>query len=246
MVSGYITGGSILATSITQIIETSTIPSLDSFTLGTGETTTTKSVTVDFATSGGLYTQYKLAEGETSAILNSAEWITGEVPTTFTLSATNEEKTVWLNLQNSAGAATAMSDTITLAIPIPVISSVVLGDGSGAGTSLEVDLAITATNTPTHYKAKHVATGTSAPDLSLGSWIPIDVNLTYTFPDEGTYDVYVVVKNEGNENSNTTFDTIDISISEEAPIVSVSPISNICQGSTISPTATAENYTSLL
>lgn len=122
----------------------------------------------------------------------------------------------------------------------------ILGDGSGTANTFDVDLTITATNTPTHYKAKHVATGTTAPDLSLESWIVLGESPTYTLPDEGTYDVYVVVKNEGNELSNVVYDTIEIAIVGESPIVSISAISNICQGSTISPSATASNYTSLL
>ena len=246
MISGYITGGSIITNYLTQIVETSEIPILDSFTLGTGSSTTTKSVSVNVSTSGGLYTDYKIAEGATSAILDTVEWVSGEIPTTFTLSTVNEVKTVWLNVKNSAGNATAISDSITLAIPIPVISSVILGDGSGTANTFDVDLTITATNTPTHYKAKHVATGTTAPDLSLESWIVLGESPTYTLPDEGTYDVYVVTKNEGNELSNVVYDTIEIAIVGESPIVSISAISNICQGSTISPSAIANNYTSLL
>jgi hypothetical protein len=93
--------------------------------------------------------------------------VSGTIPSTFTLSNTNELKTVNLQVKNSGGESLEVSDTITLAIPVPVISDITLGDGSGNSETALIDLTITASNTPTHYRAKHVTTGSSAPDLTL-------------------------------------------------------------------------------
>jgi hypothetical protein len=55
-----------------------------------------------------------------------------------------------------------------------------------------------------------------------------------------------MVRNNGNVNSNAYYETIEIAYPVNVPIVSISQPATVCQDSTISLTATADVYTSLL
>jgi hypothetical protein len=66
MVSGYITGGSIIAAHNSSSVATIDAPILDTFTLGSSETSTSQTVAVTVTTSGGNYTDYKLSENDLS------------------------------------------------------------------------------------------------------------------------------------------------------------------------------------
>ncbi|MCF8458822.1 MAG: hypothetical protein K9H62_23035 [Bacteroidales bacterium] len=139
-------------------------PIIDAFTLaGNAGSTVTKLVPIELTTSGGAYSQYRIKEGtfgESSPDWDGIDWKTGTVPSTFTLSDTNGNKQVWLQIKNDYGESLEEYDDIALAIEIP--DPLYMGYRlEGEGSTITEDI-ILGTTDPAQQLEMDVATNNPA------------------------------------------------------------------------------------
>jgi hypothetical protein len=121
---------------------------------------------------------------------NGASWLPYSAAPKFTLSPGGGSKTVYFQVQNSAGQSPAVSDTIQLIVP-PILQTFQINGGVTPTSSRTVTLNNTTTGgTPTYYMASQSSTFAGA------AWKPYSTAPSFTLSAaKGNKTAYFKAKN---------------------------------------------------
>ncbi|MGO9022366.1 MAG: protease pro-enzyme activation domain-containing protein [Syntrophobacteraceae bacterium] len=207
------------------------LPPTVSFSIDNGaQSAPTRTVTLDI-TATGIAADYIASESPTFA---GATWKPYSTAPSFTLSAANGTKTVYLKVKNAAGLSARASASIILA-QLPVVTSFRIDAGAASTINSTVTLNNKATESPTYYMVSESPTFADNPPWRSYSTAP-KFALTNG---SGTNTVYFQVEN-----------TYGVSAVESAtiqlivpPVLQTFQIDNVVDGSTSSRTVTLNNTT---
>jgi hypothetical protein len=162
----------------------------------------------------GTPTFYRAAE---SSNLNNLPWLPYVSSPTYTLSAGNGAKTVYMQLRNGSanqpqgindsGVSGTKNDTITLMNPRVI--SLTINNGQSSTNSYSVTLNNTVEGAASHYRASQ------NPNFAGASWQPYTNVPSFTLTGaQGQKNIYFQVR-AGNDLSNVISDSINISFNTE-------------------------------
>ena len=168
-------------------------PTVTSFNINNGaSSTTSRAVTLNNSATGSP-TQYKASE---SLSFSGASWLIYSTSPSFTLSSGFETKTVHFKVRNSGGAESSpVNDDIDYGA-IPSVDSFNINNGASSTTSRAVTLNNSATGSPTQYKASESSS------FSGASWLTYSTSPSFTLSSGfGTKTVYFKVENNYGEST---------------------------------------------
>ena len=168
-------------------------PAVSSFAINNGAaSTTSRTVTLNNVCTGNP-TQYMASE---SSSFSGAAWQTYATAPSFTLSAGNGTKTVYLKVKGATGESAARSDTITLSEAAPTITSFGINNGAASTTSRTVTLNNVCTGNPTQYMASESAS------FSGAAWQPYSASPSFTLSSGSAQKtVYLKVRSAAGESA---------------------------------------------
>ena len=206
------------------------LPPTVSFSIDDGaESTPTRTVTLN-NTATGIPADYIASESATFA---GAAWKPYSAAPSFTLSAANGTKTVYLKVKNAAGISARASASIILA-QLPAVTSFKIDAGAASTINPKVTLNNTATESPTNYMASE------DPGFSGASWLPYSTAPKFALTNGGGANtVYFQVKNIYGESAVKSA-TIQLIV---VPVLQSFQINNADDGTTSSRTVTLNNTT---
>ncbi len=177
------------------------LPAVTSFKINRGAATTINQTVTLNNTATISPTQFRASEAPNFI---GASWQAYSTAPKFTLSAGSGPKTVYFEVQNSAGQSPVVSSAIQLIVK-PTLTSFQIDNGAGTTSSQTVTLNNTATESPTHYIASQSST------FSGGAWKPYSTAPPFTLSAaKGNKTVYFKVSNPaGASNVMNTFITLD-------------------------------------
>ena len=147
--SGYGPWSSPLAFTVKTI---TSVPTVTTFSINGGAASTTNPVVTLNNTATGSPTEYQASESSTFA---EAAWQPYSPAPSFTLSAANGVKRVYLRVRYADGISLSKSDTISLSRTVTTFS---INGGAASTTNPVVTLNNTATGSPTEYQASESST----------------------------------------------------------------------------------------
>ncbi len=206
-------------------------PAIASFSIdnGTQSSTPTRTVTLDISATG-IAADYIASESPTFA---GATWKPYSTTPSFTLSAANGTKTVYLKVKNAAGVSARASASIVLA-QLPVVTSFRIDAGAASTINPKVTLNNTATESPTNYMASE------DPGFSGASWLPYSTAPKFTLTNGGGANtVYFQVQNTAGVSAVKSA-TIQLIV---PPVLQSIQINNPGDTTTSSRTVTLNNTT---
>jgi hypothetical protein len=168
-------------------------PTITSFAINNGAaSTTSRTVTLNNVCTGNP-TQYMASE---SSSFSGAAWQTYATAPSFTLSAGNGTKTVYLKVKGATGESAARNDTITLSEAAPTITSFGINNGAASTTSRTVTLNNVCTGNPTQYMASESAS------FSGAAWQPYSASPSFTLSSGSAQKtVYLKVRSAAGESA---------------------------------------------
>ncbi len=186
-----------------QITLNEPVPAFTAFAINSGAgSTASRTVTLNNSATGGP-TEYRASESSTFA---GATWMPYSPAPTFTLSAGNVTKRVYIQLRSLAGTSLVRSDTILLAEPAPSVTSFLIDNGASVTKDRTVSLNNVATGAPTEYRASQSSTFTGA------AWMSYSPAPTFVLSAGNvTKRVYIQVRNAAGVPSTVRSDTILLS-----------------------------------
>ncbi|MGA2938322.1 MAG: protease pro-enzyme activation domain-containing protein [Syntrophobacteraceae bacterium] len=177
--------GGVSAKAIASIV-LAQLPEVTSFKIDAGAAATINPIVTLNNTATIPPTQFMASESPSFA---GAVWQAYSPAPKFTLSAGAGTKTVYVEVQNSAGQSPVVSDTIQLIVK-PTVTSFQIDAGAGTTSSRTVTLNNTATESPTYYMASQSST------FSGAVWKPYSSAPSFTLSAaQGNKTVYFKVRN---------------------------------------------------
>ncbi len=206
-------------------------PTIASFSIDNGaqSSTPTRTVTLNNTVTGSP-ADYMASESATFA---GAAWKPYSPVPSFTLSAANGPKTVYLKVKNAGGVSASANASIILA-QLPVVTSFKIDAGAATSTNPTVTLNIKATESPTNYMASE------DPGFSGASWLPYSTAPKFILTNgAGTNTVYFQVENVYGP-SNVASATVQLIV---PPVLQIFQINGADDGTTSSRTVKLNNTT---
>ena len=162
------------------------LPAVTSFKIDAGAAATINPIVTLNNTATISPTQYRASEDPN---FTGASWQAYSTAPKFTLSAGGGTKTVYFEVQNSAGSSQPANGTIELIVK-PTVTSFQIDNGAGTTSSQIVTLNNTATEAPTYYMASQSSTFLGA------AWKPYSSAPPFTLSAaQGNKTVYFKVRN---------------------------------------------------
>ncbi len=175
-------------------------PTVESFLIDNGAGTT-PSRTVTLNNTAIPSPSYYMASQ--SSTFSGAAWKPYSTAPSFTLSAANGPKTVYIKVKNAAGVSAKASDSIVLA-QLPAVTSFKINRGAATTINQTVTLNNTATISPTQFMASE------SPDFTGAVWQAYSIAPKFTLTSGGgPSPVYFQVQNSAGQ-STVVSDTIQL------------------------------------
>ncbi len=162
------------------------LPAVTSFRIDAGAVTTINQTVTLNNTATISPTQFMASEDPN---FNGASWLPYSAAPKFTLSPGDGSKTVYFQVQNSAGQSQVVNASIQLIVK-PALTSFQIDNGAGTTSSRTVTLNNTAAGSPTHYMASQSSI------FSGAVWKPYSTAPSFTLSAaKGNKTVYFKVSN---------------------------------------------------
>jgi N-acetylneuraminic acid mutarotase len=216
-------------------------PSIASATVTPSAFSNSTSYGLTFSGVSGSYDQYCILENNTSEA--SCSWVTGTLPATFTVAATENAKTLSIWIRNTALGITSTiisTNTVTLDTTAPVLASATNTDTTpSSATSASITWGAV---TGTYAKYCIRQNNTTAPTAADGCWVAGTLPATFALGTAGVTTLSIWIMDAAT-NISTRVDTAPVTYDHTLPVLAITAPSGspLAGGSSVSVTWTASD-----